>query len=294
MLAMLERERVRKETMTSSPSAHMLLPTISTSCGWRWWRRRRASCQPPFEKLQKLQWIFNQMGRLRSSLWSAPSLSPSFQTETWSPEDKDCIWKIFVWSYFSFASKSSTMKFKESGLKAFWNDLLKINDVGFGNAATDHLLVWIYAVICSSAILRSSSSLWKLQEERLSPICNGHRVEKRWLWRKPGNEPIHHSDTSFPPLEKCEVTGDWLMIWNETKLWFCCSFQWTHELTSSNRQYARFTIFAKFTIFNSFLSLNILVSTQLSLVKVLDPDLQSKNCFDSKLFWTSLNTFLLI
>ena len=30
---MLERERVRKETMTSSPSAHMLLPTISTSCG---------------------------------------------------------------------------------------------------------------------------------------------------------------------------------------------------------------------------------------------------------------------
>ena len=190
------------------------------------------------------------------------------------------------------------MKFKESGLKAFWNDLLKINDVGFGNAATDHLLVWIYAVICSSAILRSSSSLWKLQEERLSPICNGHRVEKRWLWRKPGNEPIHHSDTSFPPLEKCEVTGDWLMIWNETKLWFCCSFQWTHELTSSNRQYARFTIFAKFTIFNSFLShipehpcFNPIVS---ALVNVLDPDLQSKNCFDSKFSWTSLNTFLLI
>ena len=269
MLAMLERERVRKETMTSSPSANMLLPTISTSCGWRWWRRMRASCQPPFEKLQKLQWIFNQMGRWRSSLWSAPSLSPSFQTETWNPEDKDCIWKIFVWSTLDIfficleiVNNEIQRKWSESFLKwSFENKWCWIWKRCHGSPFGLNLRCYLFVRHPEEQLItlkvaggtplsnlqrtpggkwksgkwKWKGGKWKLQEERLSPICNGHRVEKRWLWRKPGNEPIHHSDTSFPPLEKCEVTGDWLMIWNETKLWFCCSFQWTHELTSSNR-----------------------------------------------------------
>ena len=227
----------------------------------------RASCQPPFEKLQKLQWIFNQMGRWRSSLWSAPSLSPSFQTETWNPEDKDCIWKIFVWSTLDIfficleiVNNEIQRKWSESFLKwSFENKWCRIWKRCHGSPFGLNLRCYLF-------VRHPEEQLITLKVAGGTPLSNLQRtpggktltLKKTWEWT---NSPFWH----FIPTQKCEVIGDWLMIWNETKLWFCCSFQWTHELTSSNRQYTRFTIYAKFTIFNSFLSLNNLVSTQLSL-----------------------------
>ena len=223
MLAMLERERVRKETMTSSPSAHMLLPTISTSCRWRWSRRWRASCQPPFEKLQKLQWIFNQMGRWRSSLWSAPSLSPSFQTETWNPEDKDCIWKIFVWSTLDIfficleiVNNEIQRKWSESFLKwSFENKWCWIWKRCHGSPFGLNLRCYLF-------VRHPEEQLITLKVAGGTPLSNLQRtpggktltLKKTWEWT---NSPFWH----FIPTT-WEMWGHWWLVndmkWNQTMI----------------------------------------------------------------------------